>query len=101
MVELNRGKLIMGNAIRFLEALGQNAELRTASTDRLMSEALKADLDLEVQEALANRDQDRLKLLLGANSNVCCLIAPAKDDEDDDSAPNDDEIRQIQQLRRA
>jgi hypothetical protein len=98
---LNLGGKFMTNVIRFLESVGQRSDLRNASSVEIRNAAISAGIDSEIQAALLNRNQAQLEFLLGANSNVCCMVAPAKDDEDEESAPNDDEIRFFKEARSA
>ena len=74
----------MSNVIDLLERMGQDAGLRHASLSQLelMLEAKK--VEPELRAAILDKDQARLKALLG-QTNVCCLLLPSKEDEDDDS----------------
>lgn len=73
----------MSNVIDFLERLGKDARLSRASDATLERALADAQIDPAVGEAILLRDQRRLEDLLGANSNVCCMIiAPAREDDD-------------------
>jgi hypothetical protein len=80
----------MTNAIRLLERLGQSACARTQPEmlDRLAAEA---GVSPEIAAALAAADQTRLAALLGSDTNVCCMILPAKQDEDEEKREDDDQ----------
>ncbi len=93
----------MSNVIDFLERLGKDARLRHAS-DTEVAEALKlAGIEPAVLAALVSKDQGALERLLGADTNVCCLVnAPdeeeeeteedeEEDDEDDDEDDEDED----------
>lgn len=91
----------MSNVIDFLERLGTDAKLRNASDAELEQALVNAQIDPEVRAAILMRDQQRLESLLGASSNVCCMIfTPAREDDDeseegeekkDEDEPADDE----------
>lgn len=79
----------MSKIIDFLEKLGQDAGLRQA-TDTAMEHAMtRAGIEPALQTAILNKDQYLLESLLGADTNVCCLVhIPGDGDgfEDDDEA---------------
>jgi hypothetical protein len=86
----------MSNVIRFLEQMGRDADLRYSGQDQVGAALAQTDIDIEVRTALLNRDQQRLSTLLGARTNVTCILAPAKDDnddkDDDGRGKDDDEV---------
>ncbi|PIP79896.1 MAG: hypothetical protein COW84_08200 [Gammaproteobacteria bacterium CG22_combo_CG10-13_8_21_14_all_40_8] len=71
----------MKNTIRFLEELGENANFRL---DRIDFEAIldNDDFDPKVREAIINKDQQVLELLLNARSKIVCMIVPAEEEDD-------------------
>lgn len=77
----------MSNIIDFLERLGQDAGLRQA-TDTAVEHAMsRAGIEPALQAAILNKDQYLLESLLGADTNVCCLVhIPGDGFEDDDEA---------------
>jgi hypothetical protein len=85
----------MSNVIDLLERLGQDAQLRHASDGELEQALIRAQVDPAVRDAILMRDQRQLEALLGANANVCCMIAtPAQEEpeeEDDDKKHEDDD----------
>jgi hypothetical protein len=84
----------VSNVIDFLQRLGQDADLRHAPRMELELALAEAGVDPALREALLGSDQRRLESLLGANTNVCAMIAPGKkeeDEEDDEDDFEDDE----------
>jgi hypothetical protein len=82
----------MSNVIDFLERLGKDAHLRHASDGELEQALIGAQIDPAVREAILLRDQRQLEALLGATTNVCCVIyAPAREEEDDDDEKQQDD----------
>ena len=80
----------MSNVIDLLERFGQDAELRYA-TREVMEEALRsAGIDLDVRSAILSKDQRALEGLLGADTNVCCMVHK-EDDEEEEEEQEDDE----------
>lgn len=84
----------MSNVIDFLERLGTDAHLRNASDVELEQALVNAQIDPTVREAILAGDQKRLERLLGATTNVCCVVyAPMREDDDEESEeqqPDDD-----------
>jgi hypothetical protein len=77
----------MSDVIDFIERLGQDSALRYASrqvVDRVLSEA---QVSPEMRIALASRDQPLLESLLGATTNVCCIVEAPLTEEDEDAKP--------------
>ena len=77
----------MSDVIDFIERLGQDSALRYASAqavDRVLSEA---QVSPEMRVALAGRDQRLLESLLGATTNVCCVVHAPLGEEDKDEKP--------------
>lgn len=86
----------MKSAIKFLEELGKNADLRL---DRVDFESLlnNDDFDPEIKEAILSKNQQSLEMLLNARTKIVCLLVPAEDDEggDDQGDDNSQEIHSI------
>jgi hypothetical protein len=80
----------MKNIISFLEELGKNADLRL---DRVDFESIlnNDDFDPEARNAILNKDQQALEMILDARSKIVCLLVPAEEDEDDDKDDKDEE----------
>ena len=86
----------MSNVIDFLERFGRDAELRDASVDAVEEAMRVAGIDPSVRLAIVGKDQSALERLLGADTNVCCMVnAPDKEEEeeeeDDDEEEEEDE----------
>ena len=87
----------MSNVIGFLERMGQDAQLRHADNIEIEQALTREQIDDELRSAILGSDQVKLESLLGARTNVYCLIAPGKkDDEEEEDSPDrdDDEITQ-------
>ncbi len=81
----------MSNVIDFLERLGQDADLRTA-TDEQIDEALRnAGIAPALRTAIVNCDQHSLEELLGADSNVCCMIYKEDEEEEEEEKEGEEE----------
>ena len=81
----------MSNVIDFLERLGQDADLRHAA-DEAVAEALRnAGIEPAVQAAVLDKDQRALEALLGADTNVCCMVYKEDEEEEEETEEEDDE----------
>lgn len=67
----------MSNIIDFLETIGQDANLRYASSGEMQHMLADTQVDAEICDAVLARDQQRLRALVGAE-NVCCMLAFAQ-----------------------
>ena len=85
----------MLNVIDFLERFGQDAGLRYATGDVVAEALQQAGIDPAVRVAIVAKDQAALERLLGADTNVCCMINKPDDEEeeeeDDEDEDEDDE----------
>ena len=81
----------MSNVIDFLEKFGADAQLRYAPDDEVEAALKLAGIDLAVRAAIVSKDQRALEALLGADTNVCCLVEKPADEEDDEDVDEDDE----------
>jgi hypothetical protein len=90
-----QGDDFVSNVIDFLQRLGQDADLRHAPRAALELALGEAGIDPALREALLGADQRKLESLLGADTNVCAMIAPGKkeedEEEDDDFEDDEDE----------
>ena len=80
----------MSNVIDFLERMGQDAQLRHASRSEVELVLKDAQIDPELQAAILAKDRATLETLLG-HVNVCCMLAPAKEDEEEEESPSRDD----------
>jgi hypothetical protein len=82
----------VSNVINFLERFGADADLRHAS-DEAVNEALRAaGIDPAVRLAIVGKDQGELERLLGADTNVCCMInAPDEEEEEEEDDGEEEE----------
>jgi orotate phosphoribosyltransferase len=81
----------VSNVIDFLERLGQDADLRHA-TDEAVAEALRnAGIEPALQAAVLDKDQRALEALLGADTNVCCMIFKKEEEEEETEEEEEDE----------
>jgi hypothetical protein len=85
------GESAMSNIIDFLEAVGQNANLRYASPEKMQHLLADSQVDDELQGAVLAGDQQRLSELLRAKNTCCmlmsgrvsCLLMSGMNDEDE------------------
>jgi hypothetical protein len=67
----------MSNLIRFLETLGQNAELRHAATPAIYKALNEQRIEPEAQWAVLRGDQAKLNSLAGSATPMgCVMLAP-------------------------
>jgi hypothetical protein len=82
----------MSDVIDFLEKWGRDAQLRHAEDAELTRELLGAEIEPLVRKALLGADQRHLEFLLGARSNVCCLVySPDKEEEEEEEEVPEEE----------
>lgn len=86
----------MSNVVDLLERIGQSARLQALSGEQLAQELARAGIEPAVQAAIVQQRSRELEQLIGASSNVCCLVHAPQDEEPEEQAPDDD--RQIGQL---
>lgn len=94
----------MSNIVKFLEAVGQDCDLRNASQQQWQTALTAQSLSPAVRAALANRDQSALTTLLGARNNVVCAVFPAREPEPNDvpvEEPEAPEARALLRVRQA
>jgi hypothetical protein len=68
----------MANIIRFLEAVGRDAELQRAARCDLADALNQAGIDQSLQSAILIGDRATLDALVGARSKVYCGTFPVK-----------------------
>ena len=90
----------MSNVISFLERLGQDATLRHASKGDVALALTRAQIDPDLSAAILAGKQSEIEMLLGADTNVCCGLAPEKrEDEEEQPSKDDDEAKMLQNFR--
>ncbi|OOG38135.1 hypothetical protein [Rhodanobacter sp. C05] len=70
----------MFDVIDFLESMGQDAQLRYASSEHVVATLAAQPIDSKLRDAILAKDALGLGALLGQDS-FCCYINPAKEDE--------------------
>lgn len=74
----------MTDVIEFLERMGRDAQLRHASEAVLEQAMRDAQMSSRARAALKGGRRAEIEAIIGAESNVCCVIfAPEPDDEKD------------------
>ncbi|MFC5525637.1 hypothetical protein ACFPPA_07755 [Rhodanobacter ginsengisoli] len=73
----------MSNVIDLLEKMGQDPQMRDASSNDVAQALDSAQIDPRVREAILAKDQRLLEALLGS-SNVFCGLLPGKQDEEEE-----------------
>ena len=79
----------MSNVVDLLERMGQSSRLQALSSEQLAQELARAGMDPAVQAAILEQRARQLEELIGASSNVCCLVHAPQDDEPDEKQPNE------------
>ena len=72
----------MSNFMEFLEQMGQDAQLRYATSDELEQALTRAQIEPAVQAAVLAGDRRRLEALLGATPNTFCAVMVPDEDEE-------------------
>ena len=81
----------MSNVIDFLERFGRDVELRDASAEAVDEAMRVAGIDPSVRLAIVGKDQSALERLLGADTNVCCMVNAPDEEEEEEDEDEDDE----------
>jgi hypothetical protein len=85
----------VSNVIDFLRQMGEDADLRHAPRKEPEQALADAATDPALRKALLAADQRQLESLLGADTNVFCMVAAPKreedEEEDEDDLDEDDE----------
>lgn len=75
----------MSNVVDLLERLGQSSRLQTLTGEQLAQELEQAGIDPAVQAAILQQRPRQLEQLIGASTNVCCLVHAPQDEEPEES----------------
>jgi hypothetical protein len=81
----------VSNVIDFLQRLGQDADVRPAPRMELEQALADSGIDPALRAALLAADQRQLESLLGADTNVYCMMAPQKKAEDEEDLDEDED----------
>ena len=81
----------MSDIIDFIEKLGADARLRTASAQELEAALKRAGLETTLWTSVLEMNQKELESLVGARSNVCSLVySPDQEEEEEEEEAEDD-----------
>jgi hypothetical protein len=82
------------NIVVLLERIGRSSQLHSLTGEQLKQELSAAGVAPAVQAAILRQQARQLEELIGASTNVCCLIHAPQDDEPDETPQKDgDEVR--------
>jgi hypothetical protein len=81
----------VSNVIDFLERLGQDAQLRDATGEEIEVALLNAGIEPDLRAAILEGDQRALEALLGADSNVCCVVYKEDEEEEEEEHEGEEE----------
>lgn len=81
----------MSDVIEFLERFGQDADMRYAADDAIAEALSNAGIESQLQSAILSKDQRALEALLGADTNVCCMVHTPDDDEEEEDEDEEHE----------
>jgi len=70
----------MFDVIDFLESMGQDAQLRYASSEQVVATLAGRSMDSKLRDVILAKDAQGLGVMLGKGP-YCCYIDPAKEDE--------------------
>ena len=73
----------MFDVIDFFESVGQDAQLRYASSEEIVATLAGQSIDSKLRDAILTKDVQGLGTMLGQDV-FCCYINPAKVDEDEE-----------------
>jgi hypothetical protein len=79
----------VSNVVDLLEKIGQSSRLQALSAEQLAQELSLAGIEPAVQAAIVQQRHRQLEQLLGASTNVCCLVNAPQDDEPEERQPDD------------
>ena len=79
----------MLNVIDFLERMGRDAQLHSATGLEVEAALLEAGIEPGARAAILGGDQRLLESLVGASHNICCMINVP--DEEEESEEEDDD----------
>ena len=80
----------MSNVIDFLEQMGRDAQLRSATGLEVEAALLRAGIEPSARAAILGGDQLQLESLVGASHNICCMINVPEEEEESEEEDDDD-----------
>jgi hypothetical protein len=80
----------MSNVIDFLEQMGRDAQLRSATGLEVEAALLRAGIEPNTRAAILGGDQLLLESLVGASHNICCMINVPDEEEESEEEDDDD-----------
>jgi hypothetical protein len=80
----------MSNVIDFLEQMGRDAQLRSATGLEVEAALLRAGIEPGARAAILSGDQLQLESLVGASHNICCMINVPEEEEESEEEDDDD-----------
>ena len=80
----------MSNVIDFLEQMGRDAQLRSATGLEVEAALLRAGIEPDARAAILGGDQLLLESLVGASHNICCMINVPEEEEESEEEDDDD-----------
>jgi hypothetical protein len=80
----------MSNVIDFLEQMGRDAQLRSATGLEIEAALLRAGIEPSARAAILGGDQLLLESLVGASHNICCMINVPEEEEESEEEDDDD-----------
>jgi hypothetical protein len=81
----------MSNVIDFLEQMGRDAHLRSATELEVEAALLRAGIEPNTRAAILGGDQLLLESLVGASHNICCMINVPDEEEESEEEDDDDD----------
>jgi hypothetical protein len=81
----------MSNVIDFLDQMGRDAQLRSATGPELETALIRAGLEPGVRSAILEGDQRLLEVLVGAEHNICCMINVPEEEEEQEQEEDEDD----------
>ncbi|MGP9801073.1 hypothetical protein [Rheinheimera sp. NSM] len=83
----------MNKTIEALEAIGKTATFSKANTYNYSAILNPLNMDVEIQQAIAERDVAKLEMMLNVRSKIVCMVTQPEPDESpaEQPEPNDDE----------
>ena len=79
----------MFDVIDFLESVGQDAQLRYASSEDVAAVLAGRPIDAKLRDVILAKDAQALGAMLGKEP-YCCYIDPGKEDEGEEKKKKDD-----------